>query len=199
MKLLLSFFMLFSPLMSFIPNQDAIIIASYCYLYSSPSFSSEIVKIDENPFILYHNEKVTIIEENEDFILVKTQNEQTQGWVYKYYLTTNTSQIVYPVFNASVRNDNTIIYDINKSPTELKANAGQRVYLYDGFDDKNEFTAVQLLLEDGSLYNGYLKSADISPDGVSSLLIVGISIIAACVTIILSIIFIKKTKKNKSK
>lgn len=199
MKLLLSFFMLFSPLMSFIPNQDAIIIASYCYLYSSPSFSSEIVKIDENPFILYHNEKVTIIEENEDFILVKTQNEQTQGWVYKYYLTTNTSQIVYPVFNASVRNDNAIIYDINKSPTELKANAGQRVYLYDGFDDKNEFTAVQLLLEDGSLYNGYLKSADISPDGVSSLLIVGISIIAACVTIILSIIFIKKTKKNKSK
>lgn len=191
--------MLFSPLMSFIPNQDAIIIASYCYLYSSPSFSSEIVKIDENPFILYHNEKVTIIEENEDFILVKTQNEQTQGWVYKYYLTTNTSQIVYPVFNASVRNDNAIIYDINKSPTELKANAGQRVYLYDGFDDKNEFTAVQLLLEDGSLYNGYLKSADISPDGVSSLLIVGISIIAACVTIILSIIFIKKTKKNKSK
>ncbi len=199
MKLLLSFFMLFSPLMSFIPNQDAIIIASYCYLYSSPSFSSEIVKIDENPFILYHNEKVTIIEENEDFILVKTQNEQTQGWVYKYYLTTNTSQIVYPVFNASVRKDNTIIYDINKSPTELKATAGQRVYLYDGFDDKNEFTAVQLILEDGSLYNGYLKSADISPDGVSSLLIVGISIIAACVTIILSIIFIKKTKKNKSK
>lgn len=197
MKLLLSFLLLFSPLLSYSANTKAVIIASYCYLYSAPSFSSEKVQVEEKNVILYHNDKVNVIQEDSDFILVTTNDEQKiQGWIYKYYLTDNSSQIVYPVFNGSVRNDNTIIYDINKEPTQYTASSGQRIFIYNGFGDQNDFTSVQLVLEDGSLYNGYLKSADISPDGISSLLIVGISIIAACVTIILSIVFIKKTKKK---
>lgn len=56
--------------------------------------------------------------------------------------------------------------------------------------------AVQIVLEDGSLYNGYMLKADIEPDGISATLIVGITIIVAVATIILSLLFIKKKKKK---
>ena len=76
---------------------------------------------------------------------------------------------------------------------------GERLFLYDGYDDKREYTPVQVVLEDGSLYNGLILTSNIKPDGISSLLIVGITIIAASVTIILSLIFIKKSKDKKKK
>ena len=111
----------------------------------------------------------------------------------------NTSQYIYPVTNATIRND-TKIYDLQLSDSELPlAKKNTRVYLYNGFDDKKEYTSVQIVLESGELYNGFIKTADIKPDGVSGLLIAGISIIAASVTVILSLVFIKKKKKSKKK
>ena len=63
-------------------------------------------------------------------------------------------------------------------------------------DSEEDFVAVQIVLEDGSLYNGYMLKADIEPDGISATLIVGITIIVAVATIILSLLFIKKKKKK---
>ena len=81
--------------------------------------------------------------------------------------------------------------------TGLIAKKDTRIFIYSGFNEKKQYTPVQLVLEDGSLYNGYIKTADIKPDGISSLLIIGISIIAAAVTIILSLVFIQKKNKKK--
>ena len=195
MSLILSFFFLLNTLSIYSVNQELTVISSYCYIYSSPSFlESEKITIENEPYLLYHNDKVEYLEEKNNFYKVKICDKDITGYVYKYYLTSNTSQSLYPVFNASIRKD-TLIYDIDKNPTDYIATKGQGVYLYNGFDDKNEFTAVQIVLENGDIYNGYIKSQDISPNGVSNLLIVGISIIAACVTIILTIVFLKKKKK----
>ena len=181
-------------------GDKAKIIVSKCYLYTSDNFMSERVSYDDGEntilVVLDHGDEVEIVNFSADFALVKTQN-QTEGYVYKYYITTNTSQSVYPVFNASIRK-NTIIYDIEKNPTEYIIKKDSRVYIYEGFDDKEKYTAVQVVLEDESLYNGYVLTANIKPDGVSGLLIAAISIILAAVMIIVSLLYIKKKrKKNK--
>lgn len=196
MKLILPLLAIVFSSMSFAPAQEVSVISSYSYLYAQPSFTSEKIMDGEEELLIYHGEKLTVIEEEGDFVLVEYQSN-LQGYIYKYYITTNSSQVVYPVFNGNVRIEGAVIYDIDGSPTEYRAHAGQEVYIYGGFNDDGDFTAVQLVLEDGNLYNGLIRTEDLSPDGVSSLLIVGISIIAACVTIILSLVFIKKVKKKK--
>lgn len=191
---------IFISLFSFNAGQEVFVTASTCYLYTAPSFESEIVLDNEEKVTLIHGDKLIVISQSDEFIEVKlSKNEQISGYVYEYYVTDNISQKVYPVFNCSVRNDNTIIYDFEKEPTTYTASSGQRVYIYNGFDDQKGFTSVQVVLPDGSLYNGYIKSDDLKPDGINRLVIVGLPIIAACVTIILSIIFLKKKKTDKKK
>ncbi len=175
------------------------VISSKCDLYLEPSFISPKITVEENIISVKHNQQVKVISVEGDFALIKFQKQE--GYVYKYYLkpTQNTSQYIYPVTNATIRND-TKIYDLQLSDSELPlAKKNTRVYLYNGFDDKKEYTSVQIVLESGELYNGFIKTADIKPDGVSGLLIAGISIIAASVTVILSLVFIKKKKKSKKK
>lgn len=180
-------------------GQSATVIASRCNLYKNADFSSEkiLITIEEDApveYYLKHNDVVDVLEFENDFALVST-TDQVEGWVYKYYLTQNSSQTVYPVFNATIRNDS-IIYDmdLNESGFEVKKN--QRVYVYKSFSEKENYTAVQVVLEDQSLYNGYILTKNVNPDGISGLLISAISIIIAGVTIVLSIVFIKKKKKK---
>ena len=177
---------------------EAKVIVSRSYLYTSDNFSSEKVSFtqDESTIlvVLEHGDSVTIKFFSGDFAYVSTEDEK-EGYIYKYYISDNISQSVYPVFNASIRKDSTI-FDIDKNATQYTAKKGSRVYIYKGFNDKEEYTAVQIVLEDESLYNGYILTEDINPDGVSGLLIIAISVIIATVTIILSLIFMKKKKKK---
>lgn len=208
MSVLLSIFMVFCNLFGFaFQTQNTIayqtqseyyVTASSCYLYSEASFLASKVTFEGKDVILKHGDKLEFQEEVENFAFVNLKNIEASGYIYKYYITNNTTLDVYPVFNASIR-ENCDVFDLDKNPTSIKANKNQRVFLYEGFNDKEEYTAVQLVLEDGSLYNGYILSKNINPDGVSTLLIVAISIICASVTIILTLVFIKKKKKIKKK
>lgn len=180
-------------------GSQAKVIVSKCNLYTEANFTSEKVTYIEGEntilVVLNHGDNVTIKSLNGDFAYITTEDEK-EGYIYKYYITDNNSQAVYPVFNASIRKD-TKIYDIDKNATEYTAKKDTRVYLYKGFNDKEKYTAVQIVLEDESLYNGYIKTEDIKPDGVSGLLVAAITIIIAGVTIVLSLVFIKKKKKKK--
>lgn len=199
MKTLVALFsMIIFASMSFAPQDKVTVISSYSYLYEEASFTSTKVQINESDLLLMHGQELEVIEESGDFLLVSTiVNDNTyQGYIYKYYVTKNSAQIIYPVFNGKVRTENAVIYDLDKNPSPYVASKNQGVYIYNGFDDDEEYTAIQIVLEDGNLYNGYIKTTDLAPDGVSPLLIVGISLIAAAVTIILSLIFIKKRKKK---
>ena len=193
MSFLLSVCMFFSAFaISLTPVE---VIASSCYLYQSPSFESEKVTEDGVDLILEFGQKLTLLVEEEDFALVQTATQQI-GYIYKYYIAKEGDFELYPSFNGAVRAEKATIYNMNFEPTSYKASAGQRVFLYQGFDSEEDFVAVQIVLEDGSLYNGYMLKADIEPDGISATLIVGITIIVAVATIILSLLFIKKKKKK---
>lgn len=172
--------------------------ANSCYLYQEPSFESQKVYIDKELFELHHGDNITIIEEKEKFALVQT-NDNVVGYIYKFYLSYPSDYQIYPTFNASVRNDNSIIYNLEKEKTTYTANAGEKIFLFEGYDADSEYTAIQIVLEDGSLYNGFMLTKDVAPNGISVSLIVGITIISAVATIILSLIFIKKKKKTGSK
>ena len=114
------------------------------------------------------------------------------------YLSPVGEQEIYPAFNGFVRTDGAVIYDMNFADSGFVARSGQEIYLYNGYNSSETYTAIQIVLEDGSLYNGYMLTADIEPQGISASLIVGITIIVAIVTIVLSLLFIKKKKKKKS-
>lgn len=180
-------------------GKEASVIASRCDVYQSTNFPlTKVVILDgeeEKNYTLKHGQKVEILSIENDFAQIKSEDE-IEGFVYKYYLTQNSSQVVYPVFNGTIRND-TIIYDIDIISSGYSAKKGDRVFIYKSFEEKKDYTAVQVVLQDGILYNGYVLTKDVNPDGVNSLLIVGISIISAAVTIVLAIIFIKKGKKKK--
>jgi len=177
---------------------DAKVIASECCVYKNADFTSDKIKISiegqEVAYKLTHGEIVEVLIEEGDFIKIKSSQE-IEGYVYKYYLTQNSSQTRYPVFNASIRNDTTI-YDINLNDSGFKVLKGERVFIYKAYSEKKDYTAVQVVLEDQSLYNGYILTKDVKPDGISGILIAGISVIAAAVTIILAIVFIRKKKKK---
>lgn len=194
----------------FIPSQTAYalqeggiakIIVSRCHLYKEADFSSDKVTYMENEqeilIELWHGDEVKIESIGEKFVFISTE-ENIEGYVYKYYLSDSTSQVVYPVFNASLRKDS-VIFDLDKKETGYIGKKNARIYIYEGFDDDKEYTALQIVLEDGSLYNGYVLTENVNPDGVSGLLIIAISVIAAAVTVILSLLFIKKKKDKKNK
>ncbi len=175
---------------------SATVIASRCEIYEGADFSSPpITDNDGEKIYLWHGDKVTIMSIQGDWAGVRCEN-QREGFVYKYYLTQNTSQVVYPVFNASVLHDEAVLYDMDYADTTHRLQKGDRVLVYQSFNEKETYTAVQVVLADGSLYNGYMLTKDVSPDGISGVLIAGITIIIALVTIVLSIVYIKKKKKK---
>ena len=180
---------------AFVQGESCQVIATYAYFYSQPDFDSERLKAGDEYILLQHGEILQVEGVDGDFVL--SSCEKGSGYIYQYYLSQSQSLTVYPVFNGSVRNDGAAIYDIDGQPTSFTAKAGQGVYIYNGFKDQGDFTSLQIVLEDGQLYNGLMKNVDIKPDGVSGLLIIGVSIIACCVTIILTIVFLKKKKKVK--
>lgn len=179
-------------------GQTATVIASRCLVYEHPDFSSNqtMVEIEgeAQPLKLTHKQEVEILDLEGDFAKIKTANN-IEGYVYKYYLTQNTPQQVYPVFNARIRSD-TILFDLDYQNSGYALTKDDRVFVYKSFSEKKEYTAVQVVLEDQSLYNGYVLTKDVAPDGISGILIAGISIIAAAVTIVLAIVFMKKKKKK---
>ena len=128
---------------------NAFVISSKCEVYEEANFDKAKIVTT-----LKHGDQLEILEIQDKFAKIK--KDDIEGYVYKFYLTCNTSQVVYPVFNASLRKDETI-YDIEQNPTTFTAKKGTRVYLYDGFKDKEKFTPVQIVLEDGTLYNGYRR------------------------------------------
>lgn len=193
MSLLLSIMFLFSSMA--ISSAPVEVIASSCFLYEEPSFESEKVQAGDTDLVLDFGQTLTLLVEEDDFALVQTAEGQV-GYIYKYYISNKDDFEVYPSFNGYVRAEKATIYNMNFEPTTYRASSGQGVYLYQGFDSENEYTAMQIVLEDGSLYNGYILTADLEPKGISASLIVGITIIVAVATIILSLVFIKKKKKK---
>ncbi len=107
--------------------------------------------------------------------------------------------------NAKIKNDNTIAYLKNGttdeySETGITLNKGTKVRILDGYDKKKEFTYISFYDNDNNIVSYYVKTKDLDVKGVNYSLIVGISSLTACVSVILILLGINgKKKKNKAK
>ncbi len=178
------------------------VVATNCYLYESPEFTVKMKDSSESNIVLVHGQKLSILtggQESEDFIYVQVAFDQLySGYVYKHYVTTNPIvQDTYPVFNAKVAVEDAIVYDLNKENLLTTLDKGVKLYLYEGYEKKEPFTAVCFAGEDGKLVYGFMKTTDLSPNGINAGVITGIMVIVSCVTIILLLVFMKKIKKKK--
>lgn len=176
------------------------VVADRCVVYQSGSFDDPLL-INEKTVTFKHGHQLTVLgnEISSPFIQVQGDFENTlvEGFVYRYYVTFASIEIKeYPVFNASVAVENTIIYDLDKQPTEYTATKGQGLYLYNGFNDKETYTAVAVVLSDESVYYGYVLTKDIKTKGINAGLITGFVVIISCLTIIFLLLFMKKRKQH---
>lgn len=107
--------------------------------------------------------------------------------------------------NAKIKNDNSIVYLKNDTTNEYDAtsitlNKGTKVRILDGYDKKKEFTYISFYDSDNNIVSYYIKTKDLDVKGVNYSLIVGISSLTACVSVILILLGVKgKKKKNKVK
>ena len=189
--------MLFSNLV-YADANTVTVVADYCYVYETAAFDSPLLQ-DEKPVKFTHGQKLSVLEDKPslDFIKVEVEGAESGGYVYRYYVTySDVTQEIYPVFNGKIVNDNVKLYDLDKKETSLVAKKGQKVYLYNGYNGKEEFNAIAIKLDDGSLFYGYVKTADVEPYGVNAGLITGIVVIASCLTIIFLLLFMKKKKRQ---
>lgn len=196
MKLLACLLLLFVGITPVSGDAASVIIP--CYVYQSASFDTKLL-VQDKEVGLQHGEKVTFLEEVNNFCKIEfiVENEKYEGYVYSYYLTFNkVDKEIRPVFNGKTTKE-TPIYDLNKNLTEFKASKGQGVYIYQGYSSKEEFVAVGVVLEDGSVYYGLMKTADVAPNGINGGLITGIVVIASCLTIIFLLLFMKKKKSGR--
>lgn len=184
-------------------EQQCKVVATECFLYQEPSFSSYVCDDDEQPVVLKHNDMVELLQggqESEKFLFVSFG--QWQGYVFKFYLTSNLDeQVVYPVFNAKVVKDGAEVFDLQQNPTGKKLAKGTELYLYEGYNKNTEngLTAVCFVDEGGGLFYGYLNTKDLEPYGINAWVITGIVVAASCITIILLLVFMKKRKASKKK
>ena len=103
--------------------------------------------------------------------------------------------------NATIKNDNSILYDKNgenfvENGKTLKAST--KIRILDGYDKNKEYTYISYQTDDGQIYYCYAKTKDIDVKGVNYSVIVAVSILVVCASLIV-IVFGLKSKKKKKK
>ena len=145
----------------------------------------------------YNFYKISLQENN-------VESDTTQfGFVLCSLLTLQRPEIVaMPNFNAKTNKECKVFLQQNGAfvESDITLIHGQEIFLYEGFDAKKDFIAISYVL-DGSVSYGFLKTDDVSPNGINPLLITCAVLIIAVVSIIFAWLFMKnkhvKLKKQK--
>ena len=174
------------------------VVTNYAYMYHDANFSSE--KFD---FKIEQDEQVVLLDENliNDFYNVSYLHENVvyEGYVYKECISSLTKeQDVVLTYNAKTAID-TIVYTIDSTEENLvkkfdtPISADTELYLFEGFDRKSKFTKVKFSYN-GEIVLGQIRTEDISPYGISNVLIISLTAIIACVGVIFILLGISKKK-----
>ena len=202
MKFLLAIALMFCPTSVTYPVDTILsVTTNYAYMYKSPDFNAG--KYD---FTLDHNDEVYVVDGNlnNDFYLVSYtyNNVSYDGYVYKECLAVlEDEQEVMLVYNAktAIKTNVYFLNDQGQIDTDgistITLEENTELYLYEGYNRKAEFNAVKFSYE-GKIMLGYIRTEDISPYGVSNVLIISITAIIACVSVIMILLGISK-KKSK--
>ena len=185
-------------------SQNFVVVANSATLFSDYNFTSEKL------LVLSHNDEVEIETEDNvpveyvsgDFVFYKATYEDKTGYVLGDLVTLKTNQIEsIPNFNAKTNSSCKVYFknDLNFVESEITLEKHEKIFLYEGFDSKSEWTAISFLSNNQVLY-GYIKTENVAPNGINSIFITCISIILAVVGIVFAWVFIKNKKvKLKSK
>ena len=194
-------------------NNEYIAIANFCYLYSAPSFKSdkiivndEILRINHKDILLLKVADGNIVSNYDEkgmlFYQVESVGENTfdSAYVFSDFVAENTNTIeVFPEFNATINTD-TLLYQANGEtlePTDIEIAKGERVYLFEGYNDDLNQNRVAVKINNQLIY-GYILTDYISPDGFNPAIIYAATIALACIGIIMALLFMKNKKKKVS-
>lgn len=183
-----------------------VVTANRASVFGSPNFTSaKVGQIEHDVEVFVQMENGSPQEfENEGFSFYKISHGDLEGYVFADLLTPKNSVITaIPSFNGQTNTESKVFWkqDNEMVESDITLSKGERIFLYEGFNGKEEYNAIAFVHENEVLY-GYLKTETISPDGINPAIITCIVIIIALLGIIFAWLFMKnkkvKLKKQKS-
>lgn len=193
MKLILAIMIFFSSLSGTYPVDTVLsVVTNYAYIYKEASFTSE-----KMVYTLDKGETVTLLNETLENNFYKVRYKADEGYIYKECVAVvGEDQAVILTYNAKT-NAKTKVYSLSSQEELFTIEENTELYLYEGYHRNSEYTAVKFS-HDGQVVLGYIKTIDISPYGVSNVLIISVSAIIACVGVIMILLGINKKKMKIS-
>lgn len=180
-------------------TQTYVITANSANLYELPDLTSSKLKN------LTHNTQVSILFQDGDaksfnydgFLFFKVvQFENTDGYVLADLVTPkNEALTAIPNFNAKTNAQCHVFFaeDTEKVESSIILEKNQKIFLYEGFKSKSDYTAIAFVYENQVMY-GYLETKYVSPNGISTTLITCILLIMAVLGIVFAWLFMKSKK-----
>ena len=104
-------------------------------------------------------------------------------------------------YNAKIKNDNAYVFEYDQitnsyNKINISLNKNTKIKILDGYDKNKTYTYISFYNEDDDIVSYYVKTTDISVDGINYSVIVAISTLITC-AVIISIVFGLKRKKRK--
>lgn len=188
---------------SFVPTENVFasnkyiqIIMNSTNLYESPDFSSEIITT------IPHKTKLEVLDTitNQNYTFYKVEFNYSQGYIYANHSTTNVSPKRFLDYNGYVKSNEAELFTLIENSYNIintKLKKDHQIRILDGYDTKKEFTLISYEYNE-NIYTHYIKTADIHANGINKSVIIALSLIVSCVSILL-VLFGSNLKKKKKK
>ena len=106
-------------------------------------------------------------------------------------------------YNAKIKNDNAYVFEYDQitnsyNKVNISLNKNTKIKILDGYDKNKTYTYISFYNEDDDIVSYYVKTTDISVDGINYSVIVAISTLITCAVIIYIVFGLKGKKRKKS-
>lgn len=214
-RIVFAFLLMFACLAIFAPTsvcnaqvqEDTFVVtANVAVVYAAPDFSSaKIATLSHNSTIkLEMGENGATLFAHDGFNFNKTQTKfqfeesEVVGFVLADLLTPQSDMLQsIPNFNAKTNASCKVLFKEENQfvESDILLEKGEKLFLYEGFDSKSEFTAISFL-KDNQVRFGFLQTKYIKPNGINPLLITCGIVVLAVLGIVFAWLFMRG--KNKS-
>lgn len=177
-----------------------VVTANSANVFESADLTSEVL------YSLSHKDEIEIEEESSapkeyssaGYLFYKIITTGKEGYVLAdLVIKKNTSIQEIPNFNGRT-NDKCSVYfktETGYSKTDITLKKHEKVYLYEGYKSKKEYTAISFVYENEVVY-GYIKTDYVDPNGINPIIITCICLVVAILGIAFTFVFIKGKKKK---
>ena len=179
-------------------EKQVMVVQNSTNLYSSTDFNSVVLCTIPHKTILDSHGTV-----NNEYTFYKVTYNNFTGFVYANHCMDMelASPTEFLDYNGKIKSESAnVYYKVNESFSKFENITlikDTEIRILDGYDIDKEYTLVSFIYENAN-FTYYIKTTDITPYGVSRTLIVAISIIITCISLIL-LLFGSSFKKLKKK